>query len=291
MAEKRIISLSVEGTTLRILTFQKGAVESWDSVPFNPQFVTMGQVADAQGMGGVIKSTLEERGLTSGRVVCALPGLRTMSRVISVPPVPKKELAGVISREARRVLSVSEEDNYLHWQLLPTETDTPQVYVLAVPKEPLHALMGAIREAGLRPYAVDLKPLALMRAVNRQDAIIANGESNSVELVIAADDIPTLVRSVFLGEGVVSQDYAVGRISDEITRTIDFYNNSNPENPLSPEVPIYLTGAAASGVSFALNVASLIGYPIQPLDPPLPCPEDLPVAEFMVNLGLVLKVL
>jgi len=291
LAEKRIISLSIEGTTLRILTFQKGSVEAWDSVPFNPQFVTMGQVADAPGMGGVIKSTLEERGLTSGRVVCALPGLRTMSRVISLPPVAKKELADVVAREARRVLTVSEEDNYLHWQLLPTETDSPQVYVLAVPREPLHALVDAIRQAGLRPYAVDLKPLALMRAVNRMDAIIANGESNSVELVIAVDDVPTLIRSVFLGEGVVSQDYAVGRISDEITRTINFYNDSNQENPLSPEVPIYLTGAAASGVSFALNVAALIGYPIQPLDPPLPCPEDLPIAEFIVNLGLVLKVL
>ena len=290
MAEKRIISLSIEGITLRILSFYKGSIEAWDSIPFNPQFVTMGHVADPPGLGGVIKGALEERGLIEGRVVCAIPGLRTMSRVISVPQVAKKELAGVISREARRVLSIAEEDNYLHWQLLPAETDMLRVYVLAVPKEPLHALVEAIREAGLKPYAVDLKPLALMRAVNSKDAIIANGESNSVELVIVVDDVPTLARSVFLGEGVVSQDYAVGRISDEITRTIDFYNNSNPDNPLSPEVPIYLTGAAASGVSFALNVAALIGYPVQPLDPPLPYPEDLPVAEFMVNLGLILKV-
>lgn len=188
-------------------------------------------------------------------------------------------------------MSVTEEDNYLHWQPLPSEPDIIQVFVLAVPREPLNALVEAIRQAGLRPYAIDLKPLALMRAVNRKDAVIANAESNSLELVIVADDIPTLMRSVFLGEGVVSQDYAVGRVSDEITRTIGYYNDSNRDNPLSPEVPIFLTGDAASGVSFALNVGALIGYPVQPLDPPLPYPEDFPVAEFMVNLGLVLKVL
>lgn len=291
MAEKRIISLSIEGTTLRLLSFYKGSVEVWDSVPFNPEFLRMGHVADPPGLGGVIKSALEGRELIMGQVVCALPGLRTMSRVISVPKVGKRELGGVVSREVRRALSVAEEDNDLHWQILPTETDQMRIFVLAVPREPLHALMEALLEAGIRPYAIDLKPLALMRAVGKKDAIIANGESNSVELVIIADDVPTLVRSVFLGEGVVSQDYAVGRISDELTRTIAFYNDSNPETPLSPEVPVYLTGAVASSVSFALNVAALIGRPVQPPDPPLPYPEDFPVAEFMVNLGLVLKVL
>jgi len=239
----------------------------------------------------VIRSALEGRDLTRGRVICALPGLRTMSRVMSMPKVAKKEMAGVVSREARRVMSITEEDNYIHWQLLPSEADVFQVYVLAVPKEPLHNLVEATRAAGLRAFAVDLKPLALMRAVNKKDAIIANVESNSVELVIVADDIPRLVRSVFLGEAVISQDYAVSRVSDEITRTIGFYNDSNPDSPLSPEVPIFLTGAVASGVSFALNVGALIGYPILPLDPPLPCPEGFPVAEFMVNLGLLLKVL
>ena len=291
MAERRIITLSIEGTTMRVLTFTKGSVEGWESVPFNPQFVSMGHVVDHVGLGGVIKGALERQGVRGGRVVCALPGLRSMSRVMSIPKVAKKELAGVVSREARRMMSISEEENYLHWQLLPTENDIFQVYVLAVPKEPLHNLVEATREAGLRPYGVDLKALALMRAVNRKDAVIANAESNSVELVIVADDVPTLMRSVFLGEGVVSQDYAVGRVSDEITRTISFYNDNNPDRPLSSEVPIFLTGAAASGVSFALNVAALIGYPIQPLDPPLSYPENFPVAEFMVNLGLVLKVL
>ena len=290
MADKRIISLSIEGATLRLLTYNKGSVEAWDSVPFNPEFVSMGHVVDPAGLGGVIKNALEQRDLTKGRVICALPGVRTMSRVMTIPKVPKKELAGVVSREARRVMSISEEDNYLHWQLLPGEPDVFQVYVVVVPRDPLHALVKAIQEAGLRPYAIDLKSLALMRAVNRKDAIIANVESNNLELVIVADDVPRLVRSVFLGEGVVSQDYAVGHVGDEITRTISFYNDSNPDRRLSPEVPIFLTGATASGVSFALNVAALIGYPVQPLDPPLRYPEDFPVAEFMVNLGLILKV-
>jgi Tfp pilus assembly PilM family ATPase len=188
-------------------------------------------------------------------------------------------------------MRVTEEENYLHGQALPTETDQIQIFVLAVPKEPLLDFMEVLRVAGVSPRALELKSLALMRAVNQKDAIIANGESNSIELVIEVDDVPVLIRSVFLGEEVVTQDYAVGRISDEIRRTVETYNESNMDNPLDPEVPIYLSGASAASVPFALNVAALTGRTVQPLEPPIHYPEDFPLAEFMVNVGLILKIL
>ncbi|MCK4697668.1 MAG: pilus assembly protein PilM, partial [Dehalococcoidia bacterium] len=291
MAEKRIIALSIEGTDLRLVSFYKDSIESWDSVSFNPELFEMGRVADPEGMGEVIKSALEGREVSQSRVVCAPPGLRAISRVIGMPKIGTRELEIAVPLEGRRLMMVSEEENYLHWQAIPTETNQIQIFVLAVPKEPLLDFMKVLRVAGVKPHALDLKPLALMRAVNQKDAIIANGESNSMELVIGVDDVPVLIRSVFLGEEVVTPDYAVGRISDEIRRTIETYNESNTDNPLDPEVPIYLSGATAASVPFALNVAALTGRTVQPLEPPIHYPEDFPLAEFMVNVGLILKIL
>jgi len=290
-ADKRIISLSIEGTELRVLSFYRNSVESWASVPFSADLLRVGQVADSEGFAGVIKSALADEALVNSRVVCAIPGLRTMSRIIGLPKVSKAELDAAVSREARRLMAISLEDNNIYWQTLTTKTDEMQIFVLVVPKEPIDDFIAALQEAGIMAHAIDLKPLALVRAVNKQDAIIVNGESNSMELVIVVDDVPVLMRSVFLGEGVVSEDYAVGRIGDELGRTIAFYNESNIDNPLDPEVPVYFTGAVASGLPFALNVSALIGRPAQPLDPPLAYPEGFPVAEFMVNMGLILKIL
>jgi hypothetical protein len=197
----------------------------------------------------------------------------------------------IVPREVKRTMTVSEDDNYFHWQVLPSATPQTRVFVLAIPKEPISALLRALNCAGINPANVDLKPLALMRAVNQKDAIIANCESNSMELVIVSDDVPVLIRSISLGEGVVTQDYAVGRISDELGRTIITYNEINKEHPLDQNLPIYLTGAVASGVPFALNVAALTGRTVQPLETPIRCPENFPVAEYMVNLGLILKVI
>jgi len=291
MGEKRIIALSIEGADLRLVSFYKDSIESWDSVSFNPELFKMGRVADPEGLGEAIKSALEGREVSKSQVVCAPPGLRAVSRVISIPKIGMRELESVVPREVRRLMTVSEEENYLHWQAIPTETDQIQIFVLAVPKEPLLDFMEVLRVAGVSSRALDLKPLALMRAVNQKDAIIANGESNSIELVIGVDDVPVLMRSVFLGEEVVTQDYAVGRISDEIRRTVETYNESNMDNPLDPEVPIYLSGASAASVPFALNVAALTGRTVQPLEPPIHYPEDFPLAEFMVNVGLILKIL
>jgi Tfp pilus assembly PilM family ATPase len=249
----------------------------------------MGQVADPEGLGNVIKGALEGREASKSRIVCSPPGLRIVSRIINLPSVNTKELDSIVPREVRRLMTVSEEDNHIYWQALPSETSQTPVLVLAVAKEALNNFMETLRIGGVRPHRIDLKPMALMRAVNQQDAIIANGESNSVELVIVVNDVPVQIRSIFLGEGVVTQDYAVGRISDELVRTITTYNEINSEHPLDPEIPVFLCGAMAASVSFAMNVAALTGRTVQPLEPPLRCPEDFPLARFMVNVGLILK--
>jgi len=248
-------------------------------------------VADPVGLGDAIKNALEGKGVKNSHVVCALPEMRAVSRIISIPKVSKKEMDTIVPREVRRLMTISEEDNYIHWQALPGETQQAQVFVLVIPKDGVLQFLEALRLGGVKPHALDLKALALMRAVNQKDAIIASGESHSVELVIVVDDVPVLIRSAFISEGLVAEDYAVGRISDEIRRTIVTYDEMNKENPLDPDMPIYLSGATASSVPFALNVAAFTGRTIQPLEPPIHYPEDFPLSDFMVNVGLILKIL
>jgi hypothetical protein len=291
-AGKRILALTIEGTDVRLVSYRDGAIESWKSVSFDARLLKTGLIADPEGLGEVIKNAITGIEINRCYVICSLPGHRSVSRIISIPNVGKKEVDSVVPREVRRVMTVSEEDNYFHWQVLPAETDSAQtqVFLLAVPKEPVALLLRAFSHAGLNPSNIELKPLALMRAVNQKDAIIANCEGNGMELIIVSDDIPVLIRSVFLGEGVANQDYTIGRISDELGRTIVTYNEINKGRPLSQDVPVYLTGSTAAGVPFALNVAALTGRTVQPLESPIPVPADMPINEYMVNIGLILKV-
>ena len=286
---RRIISLSIEGITLRILSFDGGKIERWASVPFNPIFLVNGFVADPIGLGQVIRIALIEREFGKGRLVTALPGLGSVSRVLNVPRVDKGRLGGVVDREARRVMSISPETSHLVWQALPGKAVQQQVYVLATPKEPLYSLVEAIKVAGITPKIVDLKPLALARAVNQQNAIIANGESNSIELAIIVDDIPRMVRSVYLGAEVMNRERVAIQLAEELSRSISYYNDSNRANPLDRDIPIYLTGEAAEDPRLAIMVSDLAKRRVAPLEPALKLPPDFPLAQYMVNIGLVLK--
>lgn len=286
---KRILTLSIEGLTVRMLSFRGKAVETLVSLPFNPKFIKGGVVADSEGLGRVIGSVVKEKGL-GGRVAVAFSALGTMSRVLTLPRGAASDLETVVNREARRVMGLSPETHNVHWQLLSGKGQ-PRVFVLAVPREPLLALMEAVKLAGLTPQVVDLKPLALARAVNQKNAIIAHAEINSHELSIVVDGFPSLMRGISLGDELMAPDMALARILDELSRTISYYNETHRETPLSNNVPVFLTGDLASDQSLSANLATVTGRTVGTLEPPLRLPQGFPVATFMTNIGLGLKVL
>jgi len=288
---KRVISLSIDGTSVRVLSASGDSVERWDNIPFPSELVGRGHIINPVGLGGVIKEALAERKLSKGKVVCALSATGAISRILNLPKMDARQLQTIVSREARRITEDSVEKTYVHWRVLPPSGGQQQVYLLIVPKGPLSALVKTIEAAGLKASMIDLKAMALMKAANRRNAIIANGEDNSVDMTIVRHDVPMLIRSVFFGDGVLSTDQAADRIGDEVMQTLAAYANSYRDKPLPQQVPVFLTGAVAGSVTAALNVTTLTGHPIGNLQPPLRYPDDLPVAEYAVNMGLILRML
>lgn len=285
--QRHVISLSVEGTNLRVLAVLGKSVETWFSAPLNPLFFREGYVANSSGLGEAIGKALRSRGVGGGRTVCAFTSLGSVHRLISVPQMARKDLANIVSRELRRA-AINVDSYSVTWQVLPGKSGTLQVYVIGVPKEPLVAFVEALRLAGIKPVAVDIKPLALARAVNRKDAIIAHGERDTLELAIVVSNVPVLMRSIYLGVDASPPQVAV-RLAEEVERTVDFYNGTHRSVPLPPDVPIYVTGEVVAYPRFADNLTPTLGRNVAALEPPLKLPKDLPAYLFAVNIGLALK--
>lgn len=282
------LCLSLEGTSLRALRIRRGIVETWTSQSFPPRLMRGGAVADSAGLGEIIAAALGERGLRGGRLFCALPGFQAISRVLTLPAVPRARLGGVVEREARRLMAFDPAASYFYWQLLSSRTPV-RVFALATPREPLRALVEALQGAGLRPEVMDLKPLALARAVNASHAIIGNAEATSVDVVVVVGGVPEVMRSLHLGDEPLAPEYVRTRLAEELMRTISYYNDTHRENPLPAEVPVFLTGEVASSAAMGTEIARLTGRAVASLAPPLVYPADLPLASFAVNLGLALK--
>ena len=288
MLQKHIISVSIEGTNLRIVTLAGNSIATWASVPVDAQFLREGYIANVSGMGEAIFKVLQSLNIGPGNVVCSFTSLGSITRILQLPQSAKKDLDNIIPRELRRA-SVNIDNYNLHWRILPIKQGSLQVFILGVPKEPMVAMLEALRITKLKATAIELKPLALARAVNKKDAIIAHGERDSLELTLVVEGVPSLIRSIYLGLET-TPDQVVARLIEELESTIYFYNSNHREKPLDPQIPVYITGEIASFQNL-IGKGQIPGLDrnIAPLEPPLKLPNGFPAAIFMVNIGLLLK--
>ena len=287
--QRRLLAVSLEGNSLRLLSFWGGSPEYWGSVPFNPRFLRNGYVGDAEGLGEMVISTLRSRSLLPARLFCSFPGLAALTRTLSLPPFRGLDLEGVVVREARRQMAVSPESHYLLWRVLPGK-GARRVFVAACLRESLQALLAVFDRGGLKLERLDLKALALARCTRRQEAILAHVESNSVEMAVVREGFPALTRSVFLGDEPLPWEQISARVIEEVGRTVSFYGETYGE-PLAEDVPLYLTGGLAGLPGLADDLAAATGHSLAPLEAPLPLPPDpeFSLALFMVNIGLLVR--
>ena len=288
---RRVLTLSLEGKELRLLSSWGGSVEFWGSLPLPPGLVRGGQVADASAMGEFLLSSLRSRSLLPARLCSSFPGLGVLTRTLALPLLRGVDLGEVVAREARRHLGVTPEGHRLFWSASggSGKGGLQRVLVVAVPQEALHTLLGAFSVAGLALERLELKTLALARCRPKGDALLAHVESNSLELAVTVQGYPALLRTVFLGDDF-PREMVAARVVEEVGRTLAFYRESSPALPLGEEVPLSLTGglAEAPGDSLVAAHHSLAPLALAPLEVPLSLPGDFPLARFMVNLGLLL---
>ena len=290
LLQRPTIALSVEGTSARVLLARGNRGLAWAEVPLEPGLVKEGVIADPQAVGIALKSLLDSHRAFGGRLIASVTGLRSIPRIIELPKMKPQMMEAAVAREAKREMPVPLDDIYLSWQPLAASNGHQRVFALGVPRDTLDPLLRAIAVTGKRAHAVDIKPPALARAVDRREAIIADVEPDSADIVVVTGGIPAIMRTVVSrGDGGAPED-SIDRCRGELARTIKSYNDTHRQEPLAPSTPLFLTGSLAEEAAAAIeSLESLASYPVEALRPPLECPPDLPIASYAVNIGLALK--
>lgn len=283
------VTLDIEGSRVRLLVAKGKKVTDWGVEPLEAGVVHDGVVADPQAVGMQVRSLLASHHVGNGKLVASLTGQRCVSRILDFPQMSERLLEEAIPREMKREMPVPLEQMCLSSQVIGAENGQLRVFALGVSRDVLGPLLEAIKLSGRKPHSMDIKPLALVRAVGRSDALIADLEPDSVDIIVVRGGIPATIRTVSLRREAGEIEDKFHWLGEELTRTVKFYSDTHREDPLPPSTPVCLTGSLAEGVASSGIVAASVGYPVEPLAPALDCPPDLPVAMFMVNIGLALK--
>lgn len=218
--------------------------------------------------------------------MASLSGMYAMSRVLSLPPKPQQEVLREAHQLARE--SIPLEELRVEWELLPADETGQEMLVLGVPSAALSAQVALLRSAGLKPRAVEVKGIALARAVNRERAIIVNMESSSADLVLVMNGVPRLMRTLHQASEL-SPERRTAALARAVEQTVGYHNANSPARPITEDVPIFVVGTLAEDPAVAQLLADHLPYPLEPFVSPLEMPPHLPAARYAASIGLALR--
>jgi hypothetical protein len=285
--QREIIGLSIEGNDLRIICVQEHEIVRFINRPLDPKLIPDGVVPDPAAFGLAVKKILTDYNLNPATVIAGFPDVKAVSKIVELQKQRGLSFADAVKRAARIELLVDDTGWRVFHQVVAQHSEQMKVFLLAVRRAPLADYMKGLKLAGIAPVMVDLRPLAMVRAVDQPYIIIAHVERTSLDLVIVANNLPAIMRSTLLSstDGVVSMSGVV----DEISKAIDACDRNNPDHPLDPSVPIALSGELSTTPELQQGIQDKLKRTIVTTRCPLTAAAGFDTANFIVNIGLVLK--
>jgi len=237
----------------------------------------------------LVKELFAREKANTRKVIVAVSGHETLYRILTLPDVPEAVLPEAVRREAKRTIPTPLDQVYYSYQSIPAMKGERKVFLATFPRAPVDVLVRTLHQAGVRPCVMDLAPLAISRLPDVPRAIIVNSRLDHLEIVVVADRLPLVIRTVSLPGESDSLDDKLPLVAEELNRTILFYNSSHLEHPLDPGVPVFVSGDLAGVPETWQELVGDSGYSISPLPSPVEAPEGFSTNQFSVNIGLALK--
>jgi type IV pilus assembly protein PilM len=288
MAEK-IITVFIRDDAVNLLEVEGKVVKKWASSPLESGLVSQGLVLDEAKVAEELDKLFKRSKIEARRVVAGLSGLNSLYRLISLPELPDAILPEAVKQEAKRVIPMPLDEVYLSYQRLPAQQGETRVFLAVFPRNTADGLVRTLRMAGLQPYVMDLAPLALCRTLDEPRAIIINTRFDHLDIMIMEDRLPQLIHRLSLSGEVTSASERLAAITEEVDRTVDFYNSSHGEHPLDSKVPVFVCSELVQAPEKWQSLGGKLGCPVSILPSPMKSPDGFDASDFMVNIGLALK--
>jgi type IV pilus assembly protein PilM len=285
---KEATTIYIDDSAIWVLTTKGRQAQKWVNMPLEPGLVKDGVILEEDAVANRVNELWRSQKIGTGRVIAGISGINCLYRLLTLPELSRDLLPEAVMREAGRVLGIPLEQLYLSWQTLPSSRGEILVYLAASPKNSVDALISTLRKAGLNPYLMDLKPLALARTITEPRAIIIDLQPTNFDIVVVADGIPQVARSLPLTQQVPLEEKATV-IKKEIDRAITFYNSSHVDNPIEVSVPLLVSGELTNQQDAWKALIGKQERPVQALSLPMETPENFPPGQYVTNIGLALK--
>lgn len=283
-------SITIEHGMVKLLLCNGLEVLDYRVLLANPRFFREGQVSNNARVATLLQNVLPEMNGEFRSVIGGLPGFQSRLRLLELPKTSGFNPNVVIPQEASRSMRVSTETYHLSWHRLPDRLDRTRWLVLAASRRSIASLLDTVQRAQIDVTSLDLRPFALIRAINQPEAVIAWVAPDGCDVIIAKNWVPVEHQSLFWGAELVEDTVLVDRVTEIVGRTIATFDRNSPEGPVSEEAPLFVCGSPIRREpDMAKRVAINLEREAGELVSPLSHPPDFPIHDLLVNIGLILR--
>lgn len=214
---KRALGLHVGPAQIKLVEIERTPREPlvtnllWEETP--PEAYVGSRLENPSAVASVLTRMIQANKIKTKLALAAVDGSEVIARTIVLPNMPIRELRKAILFETEASLPSGTGDNVLDYAILRTFTseddssEKVEVLILSAQKGPLGLVVEAMLEAGLRPVAIDLTPVAAHRAESRSPKIRERGNEyilitindRCTDLTIIYDGQVRLIRSIPIG--------------------------------------------------------------------------------------------
>lgn len=206
MFRRKTLTLSFEGSAIRLVSLRGDEVEQWLELGLPENLIQGGTVKDPEMLAERLAESIQANDLPTRRVAAAITGHRAIFRTMAFPDIEEELLDSAVRRKIRQEIPLPEGEMDLSWTIVDRSDDQVQAFVVAVPRSIIDSHMRALLLADLKPKALDVSPLALLRAGNRENAVLADLEVTSLSVIILQEKVPAIVRTVPIGAQATSAE-------------------------------------------------------------------------------------
>jgi type IV pilus assembly protein PilM len=183
----------------------------WEETP--PEAYVGNRLENPSALASALIRILQSNRIKTRIALGAVDGSEVITRNIVLPNMPIKELRKAILFETEASLPSGTGDNVLDYSILRIFTsdddkaEKVEALIISAQKQPLGLMVEAFLEAGLRPVALDLTPVAALRAEKRSAAVMERGgefiqitiNDKCTDLTIVFDHEARILRSIPIG--------------------------------------------------------------------------------------------
>ncbi len=218
--DKPVFGFDIGRSSIKVLqiteTKKSAAVDGYGTISFEADAVKNGVIVKPETIVKAAYELIENQlvgRLTTNRVAISLPNAYSFSRVLTLPKMEKKDLAGAIELEASQSIPLPLEDLYYDYEVTRTlPGDNQEVQLTACPKKIVDSYLAVFDALGLEVAVIESNIASVSR-------MVFHAESHDVTTLIIDFGSTACDLSIHVG-GVIRVTSTVDCSGDAITQLI-----------------------------------------------------------------------